>query len=503
MDEDGSIAAAPPEIWADDCLGRQDDADLLIQFLLGRTEERADRGRPRSYVLNIDARWGQGKTFFLERLQKQLSETGFLVCYVNAWRDDHADDPMIAVMSAIDEAIKPFIGKRKAQQKLYSAVRHNLGNIAIATTKSLAKTGIRRIIGSEGFNEISELIAQPYSLESNETGNGSNGAENSALQGDTDHSTVGGQMSQELEKIVDMAGDALIAGFREESNSIEDFRRSLSNIIADIGKKNGKNLPMFILIDELDRCRPLYAVKLLERVKHLFEVNNTIFIVATDSEQLQHSIRVIYGEGFEGRRYLKRFFDRSYSFSDPTIDKFVRNLFRSNPIESDKISLPPGVKVEDAFMGAALAQKMELRDLEQCFDLLRGIVTIWKYTVPIEITYMLPLIFCHHSSNKEAFDELILFGRKARKKYFVGNGRSIGVLNESLVKIIIMLNSSMIAFLNEFVAKDDVDRWLKNRIENEYRNRSGKNDFIGVANLSVMRVYPSLVSSLARFDDGD
>jgi hypothetical protein len=63
-----------------------------------------------------------------------------------------------------------------------------------------------------------------------------------------------------------------------------------------------------ILIDELDRCRPTYAIEMLEAIKHWFCVPNVVFVLAMDREQLSHSIRAVYGQGFDVDGYFLRFF---------------------------------------------------------------------------------------------------------------------------------------------------------------------------------------------------
>ncbi len=75
MDE---AAPAEIDIWQGDLLDRERDANFLINFLTRRVEERGHEGGARSYVLNLNARWGRGKTFFLTRLQQQLESQGFL-----------------------------------------------------------------------------------------------------------------------------------------------------------------------------------------------------------------------------------------------------------------------------------------------------------------------------------------------------------------------------------------------------------------------------------------
>ena len=66
---------------------------------------------------------------------------------------------------------------------------------------------------------------------------------------------------------------------------------------------------LVIFIDELDRCQPLFAVKLLERIKHYFGNTNLTFVFSTNLAELQNTIRSLYGEQFSASRYLDKFFD--------------------------------------------------------------------------------------------------------------------------------------------------------------------------------------------------
>jgi predicted KAP-like P-loop ATPase len=119
---------------------------------------------------------------------------------------------------------------------------------------------------------------------------------------------------KEIEALTDKTADALIAEFARASQSIQSFRSNMGELTSKLHAA-GVNSPLFVMIDELDRCRPSYAVTVLERVKHLFEANDVVFIFATDTNQLQHTIRGAYGGDFDGRSYLSRFFDRRYSVS--------------------------------------------------------------------------------------------------------------------------------------------------------------------------------------------
>ena len=73
--------------------------------------------------------------------------------------------------------------------------------------------------------------------------------------------------------------------------------------------ESSNDRPLVVLIDELDRCRPSYAIELLEVAKHLFSVDHIAFVLALNRSELAHSIKAIYGEEFGAEGYLDRFFD--------------------------------------------------------------------------------------------------------------------------------------------------------------------------------------------------
>ncbi|MGL6556561.1 KAP family P-loop NTPase fold protein [Aeromonas dhakensis] len=90
-----------------------------------------------------------------------------------------------------------------------------------------------------------------------------------------------------------------------------------------VGQNNDLGKPTFVIIDELDRCRPNYAVEMLEAVKHIFDITGVYFIIATDTEQLQHAIKVVYGEEFDAQTYLSRFFDSRFSLRETSLKTLI------------------------------------------------------------------------------------------------------------------------------------------------------------------------------------
>lgn len=99
-------------------------------------------------------------------------------------------------------------------------------------------------------------------------------------------------------------------------------------------KKICENKKIIIMVDELDRCKPTFAIELLEVIKHLFDVENMVFIFALDIKQLSYSVQSVYGTGIDSTGYLCRFFD--YISKLPKIDI---NTIYSNFLIFEKMEL--------------------------------------------------------------------------------------------------------------------------------------------------------------------
>ena len=91
----------------------------------------------------------------------------------------------------------------------------------------------------------------------------------------------------------------------KKNDKLSDKIDAVKNLLRDsIDRKK-----IIIIVDELDRCKPTFAIKLLEIVKHLFNVKGIVFIFALDINQLQHCVKTVYGDEFDAIGYLERFFD--------------------------------------------------------------------------------------------------------------------------------------------------------------------------------------------------
>lgn len=130
------------------------------------------------------------------------------------------------------------------------------------------------------------------------------------------------------------AGELMLKEHEEKSEGMQLLRKELSSW-ATLSFNKGYAAPVFIFIDELDRCRPDYAVSLLEIVKHFFDIEKFVFIIATDTNQLQHSIKNLYGNDFAANDYLGRFFHRRFTLRAPDVVLLIHDKIANSSLSTD------------------------------------------------------------------------------------------------------------------------------------------------------------------------
>ncbi|MBG8560200.1 hypothetical protein I4436_11310 [Pseudomonas qingdaonensis] len=275
-------------IWADDFMGRRASADFLTKYLLANDHVR---------VLNVNSAWGAGKSFFLERWAKELSSKHICV-YFNAWESDYSSEPLVALMAVLEQQLTDSV----------SLGATAVGKRVIDVTSNLIKKG-------------TPLIARGLFMK---------------FTGVNFNDLIGEGGGEAAGKLV----EDLISEQASAAGNVADFKAALRERFSQARENQGKEAPVFIFIDELDRCRPTYAIELLERIKHFFDLEDCKFVVASDSKQLAQSIKVVYGQGFESGGYLRRFFDAEFSLDNRGLFQFVRSVLPA--IESHLV----GVNVE-------------------------------------------------------------------------------------------------------------------------------------------------------------
>ncbi|MES0826344.1 KAP family P-loop NTPase fold protein [Ruegeria sp. SCP11] len=236
-------------------------------------------------VIALDGAWGSGKSFFLkcwvgEHLKRDGTTTQTV--YFDAFKHDFLDDPLVALTGAIADRFRKPEGKQHEQnQKL----TQHLKKTAWAVSKAAGRIGLSAVTfgATEILSDLGDEIAQAVSDKakaflSKETGD------------------------KQAEQFWD-AHQAKIA-------AMDAFRLALTEL-TEPKEENGNERPtkkLVIVVDELDRCRPDYALLLLETIKHFFNVDGVHFVLGVNLEQLQNSVKARYGSGTEAEAYLQKFY---------------------------------------------------------------------------------------------------------------------------------------------------------------------------------------------------
>ncbi|KDN13198.1 putative phage protein [Snodgrassella communis] len=291
------IDAADP--FKNDVLDRKANIKILTQFITSYEQ---------SIVLCIDAGWGQGKTTFIKMWQQYLKNQDIPTIYFNAWESDYTDDALIALIGEIGLAIDNLSGEDKSKAKgFFSTLKNKIGYLAKdASSKEWLTIGaaIGSLIsgGRIKVDKIAEFTAN-----------------------------LGASLAKDQ-----------IEKYEKSKQVLFEFKQALSQL-AECYCGNDDNKPLVIFIDELDRCRPNFAIEILEKAKHLFNVDNIVFVLATDKTQLGHSIRAVYGQGLDVNGYLRRFIDFDYLLpilnESNFIDKLLQKFSLDKHLESNTACL--------------------------------------------------------------------------------------------------------------------------------------------------------------------
>lgn len=115
-------------------------------------------------------------------------------------------------------------------------------------------------------------------------------------------------------------GEDLLEDIRKNKNVEDKIKDFLDSLLEERGDR------LIIFIDELDRCKPSYAVKLLERIKHYFTNDRFTFVFSINATELQHTIKRFYGNDFDACRYLDRFFDLRVSLPPANKSRYLQSI---------------------------------------------------------------------------------------------------------------------------------------------------------------------------------
>ena len=392
--ESNGVAESDENIWADDLLNRKDFADFLTRTLIARTEAIAEKQAERGWAVSLDATWGAGKSFFVERWVRSLREQQHPVVYFDAWENDLGEEASIALMAEINDELNGWIKKLpkhemwgKQARELTTRAKQKLRRSVMPVAKVIASGLLKKAIGA-GLDEFAGV--------------------SDSSQSDS------GIRVQDMKESADLALDKVfelsLEEHRRRKSNIREFKKALVDLINLVEREAGAKVPVFVFVDELDRCRPTYAISLLEEMKHVFGMEKVCFVVSTNLYQLKHSIGAVYGSGFNSEMYLKRFFDQSIGLplasSDQHIDRLIsyfEALSRKKHVSGLQVPKSKDAKSEAIGMIFS-AFSVDPRSQRQIFRIADCVAaSLEEY--PVHTLYLFFLCALAHA-NQSLFDDL-------------------------------------------------------------------------------------------------
>ncbi len=306
----------------------------------------------------IDGDWGTGKTEFCHKLMNLMKQAdSHHLIYVDAFLADHSDEPLLTVLSEVLKIIPEGDERNGFIQKALPTIRYGL--------KTIAKAGVSHILRQDAADVIDNF-------------------------------------DKEILKIADKAVDASVESMLKDHVKASESLKTLQSALKEIANKK----PIVLFIDELDRCRPSFAVNLLEVIKHTFDVDGVQFVLVTNTQQLKASINHCYGDAVDSQRYLDKFL--KFTFSLPNQFNFnvheqtetslshYQNLVRqSSPLKETKLD-------QEAFL-AFIGHLIKLRSIS-----LREVETLVRH---IEIYQVL--------TEGKGLAENVIFGYKLLRLFGV------------------------------------------------------------------------------------
>ena len=324
-----------------DVVGKQAfDGDLLQRDkLAAKLTGYLDRLRAGA-VLAIDAPWGEGKTWFGRNWEQYLKDKDHKVVFIDAFEQDYVEDPFLLLAAEIAEVM----GNKDATEEFRSKAAGVMKAILPIGTKALINIMGRVALGT---SDVAKVVEDGISAASDET--------------------------------ADAAGkwvEGKINYHAQEKDSLKSFKDEITKIAA------AQDKPVVIIIDELDRCKPTFAVQLIERVKHLFDVPNLVFVLLLNRNQLEKAVKGVYGAETDASAYLGKFVNFFFMLPKRTsvdmtnnnhVKIYVFHVFKRYNFENKGRQ-----GFEDNLSAMATIYGMSLRDIEQA-------IALYAFAQPFDI----------------------------------------------------------------------------------------------------------------------
>lgn len=301
----------PPEFkvssdkpFESDTLDRKRRVKAMCSLIRNELNQSSDS----SAIVSVEGGFGTGKSVFLKMCAAHLrqEEESVSVIEFNAWQQSHTKNALVDLVSALTEDQSFDTGKLKEVAL----------KVAGSTLGQLVK------ISTAGIVDLTEIIQ--------------------AVSNDS-------------------SGDPFAAW-----SDIEDNVKELKETLGKLVSSNDSRL--VILIDELDRCLPSYAMELLNTARHLFDVPGIVIILGINRAELEYRVQKVYGQSCDASTYLRRFVDLSVSLGGPPAERvsgYLTGVFDDVNLDPENDTTTNELKEALAFRIQHSNDNASLRDIEQ------------------------------------------------------------------------------------------------------------------------------------------
>ncbi len=332
-------------------------------------------------VFAIDASWGGGKTTFIRLWRHYLDKESKVSLYLNAWESDFAEDPLLPMLATLDEWLsgKPKNSKAKKAWDKAKALAPSMLRASVVAGVRVATLG-----AIDADKAVEGVVA--------------------AATGE-------------------VAG-SIVDSFNSKLSALAEFKKQLKNALDGLpdGQQN-----LIVFLDELDRCKPTYAIEVLERIKHLFDIDRLVFVLAINREQLSRSLQGVYGPSFDGLHYLKRFIDLDYQLRVTDIatyiDASIRHpdilaYFKSRKSDSDGYEFGA-----DIIKVLSIRFHYTPRDIDQLITRLRLVLRSIPQNHYLDIALLISLMILRQE-NAEIYRNYVINSSKTNNavEFLLGGG---------------------------------------------------------------------------------
>ena len=306
--------------------------------------------------------------------------------YIDAFRSDHSGEPLLALLAEIIKTCTPEdTGEQPSEQR--KEMTKKVAKAAGFVMKTVAKAAVGHVL-KQNTDDLAEGLQQIIN----------DGQDAGSLA-----ETVTDAAATIASHTIDATVEALLKEQIEAEKNLETLKACLKELAAD--------KPIILFIDELDRCRPDYAVDMLEVIKHVFDVENVKVVLVTNTKQLRAAINHRYGVEVDAHKYLNKFLKYSFTLPDKVAVPFeveralvsveyFKQLIRKSHIADQLKDLIEENNIMSSISDMIEGGHISLREVEQLVQVLEIYYSlsqelnrklIWEYKLPRIIAIF---IFC-------------------------------------------------------------------------------------------------------------